>query len=173
MWILVHKIFVVLKILNWQCQILCIFSTSRFGIVSPTEILCTKIHIYKQQEIGWKCFYIYYPYRLLEIWVWRKKIHVLRISLKKLFSKHKNGLGHLKASSDWAKNWISWITFHIEWENQLKVGSFRLLAHQYYLLGHPRSQYIWLHNMSTMNTWCFYYSMCVCIWISTTGLSTL
>ena len=32
----------------WQCQILGIFSTSRFGIVSPTKILCTNFHIYNK-----------------------------------------------------------------------------------------------------------------------------
>ena len=47
----------------------------------------------------------------------RKKIHILEISLKELFSKHKNWLGHPLSSSDWAKNWISWIIFHLEWEN--------------------------------------------------------
>ena len=46
-------------------------------------------------------------------------------------SKHKNDLGHLKETSNWAKNWISCITFHKEWEYQLKVGIFKLLAHTY------------------------------------------
>ena len=32
----------------WQCQILGIFSNSSVGIVSPTKILHTKIHIYNK-----------------------------------------------------------------------------------------------------------------------------
>ena len=32
----------------WRSQILGIFSISRFGIVSPTKILCTKIHIHNK-----------------------------------------------------------------------------------------------------------------------------
>ena len=102
---------------------------SNFFVCRGTEMLCTKIHIYKLQEIDWKCFWIYFIYRLLTIWVRRKKIHILEISLKELFSKHKNWLGHPLSSSDWAKNWITYITFHLEWENQLKVWTFRLLAH--------------------------------------------
>ena len=102
---------------------------SNFFVYRPTEMLCTKIHIYKLQEIDWKCFWIYFIYRLLTIWVRRKKIHILEISLKEPFSNHKNWLGHPLSSSDWAKNWISWITFHGEWENQLKVGTLKLLAH--------------------------------------------
>ena len=46
MWILLHKIFVALLVPIWQPHILAIFSISRFGYSSVTEMLCTKIHIY-------------------------------------------------------------------------------------------------------------------------------
>ena len=59
-----------------------------------TKIYSTKILIYNQQEIDWTGFWTYYLHRLLEIWDRRKKIHVLEISLKELFSKHENGNGN-------------------------------------------------------------------------------
>ena len=55
MWILVPKIFVGLKMPIWQSQILGIFSTSRFGIVSPTKILCTNFHIYTKFPVNTGC----------------------------------------------------------------------------------------------------------------------
>ena len=96
-----------------------------------TKIYSTKICIYNQQEIDWKCFQVD-PIRSTN---WK-----LSLKLGKLFffflllwaiSKHKNDLGHLKETSNWAKNWISCITFHKEWEYQLKIGTFKLLAHTY------------------------------------------
>ena len=60
MGILVHKSFVGLKMPNLEVlkmpicrsQILGICSISRFGIVSPTKIFCTKIHIYNKFPVN-------------------------------------------------------------------------------------------------------------------------
>ena len=46
MWILVHNIFVASLVPIWQHHFLAIFSISRFGYSSATEMLCTKIHTY-------------------------------------------------------------------------------------------------------------------------------
>ena len=43
-----HENFCVLKMPIWRSQILGILSTSRFGIFSPTKLLCTKIPIYNK-----------------------------------------------------------------------------------------------------------------------------
>ena len=39
----------------WRSQILGIFSTSRFGIVSPTKILCTNFHICNKFPVDTGC----------------------------------------------------------------------------------------------------------------------
>ena len=65
-----------------------------------------------------KVFRLIKFHRLIENWDKRWKIHFSFFLLTRPFSKYKNGFGHIKTSSDWAKNWISCITFHKEWEFQ-------------------------------------------------------